>query len=207
MGNFKEHPKYTSQLNLDRNWVYAPGQYFRFAWTDYNAAPGRCFLVALQESQIKFILKALTLAHIERNWGTPIRLVPDDEWNEISTFVDRTEFCLMAGCSVEDLIVTQRLLIGAITGTLVELDEPLRTTGSYDFSAIGLATKFTTTENPTRNIADVLASLETNLGELQIAIGSLSDGDLEDDLAAVWGKLSDIAKILGAAPSQPPQPL
>jgi len=204
VGNFKEHPKYTSQLDLGRNWVYAPGQYFRFAWTDYNQGPDRCFLVALQDRQIKFILKALVLAGFERNWGTSTRLVPADEWDEISAFVDLTEFCLMSGCNVEDLITVQRLLIGAITGTTVNLDIPLQTTGSVNFSATGLATKFTTTETPPRNIADVLASLEDNLGELQTAI---SGGDLEDDLAAVWGKLRDIALILGAAPSQPPQPL
>jgi hypothetical protein len=119
------------------------------------------------------------------------------------------EHCLMAGCNVQDLITTQRLLIGAITGTVVDLDVPLPETGTVDFTQSGLATKFISTETEPRNLADILADLQGALGELQAAVEASGESveELEDDLANVWGTVQTVATILGAVAGAPVPPL
>ena len=173
------------------------------ALLDYE--DGNCWLVALDDWEIAVILSSLRYAHWPRRWLNLGGLT----WDEISAKVTMLEHCLMAGCNVQDLITTQRLLIGAITGTVVDLDEPLPETGTVDFTQSGLATKFISTETEPRNLADILADLQGALGELQAAVEASGESveELEDDLANVWGTVQTVATILGAVAGAPVPPL
>jgi hypothetical protein len=160
----------------------------------------QCWLVALPYRGLSVILSLLRYAEWRARW----RPVDDMTWQQVEDFINQIEGCLLMGCRVEDLIITQRLLIGAITGGVVNLDEPLPETGIIDFSQSGLATKFLSSESEPRNVADILANLQANLADLQTAV---AEGDLEDDLANVWGQLQTVATILGATVGAPPIPL
>lgn len=161
----------------------------------------QCWLVALPYRGLSVILSLLRYAGWRARW----RPVDDADWQEIEEFVHLVEGCLLMGCRVEDLIITQRLLIGAITGGVVNLDEELPTTGIVDFSQSGLATKFTSSEDAPRNVADIIASLQVDLQALSEAVAN--GEDLEDDLANVWGTLQTIGTILGATVGEPVAPL
>jgi hypothetical protein len=166
---------------------------------------GSCWLVVLDDWEIAVLLSALRYAHWRKRW----RELGPYTWDELRYKITQLEHCLMAGCNVQDLVTTQRLLIGAITGTVVDLDEPLPETGTVDFTETGLAAKFLSTGDPVRNIADILADLQANLSELQSALegAGANVGELEDDLANVWGTVQTVATILGAASGAPVPPL
>lgn len=107
----------------------------------------------------------------------------------------------MSGCSVSDLIITNRLLIGAITGQVVDLDVDLPMEGQVDFSAVGLSPKF---EGANGNITIAVEAIQTALEAIQAAT---EDSELEDDLANVWFVLKAAAIVLGATVGEPPEPL
>lgn len=159
-----------------------------------------CWLVALPYRAISVILSLLRYAEWRARW----RPIDDATWQQVEDFINQIEGCLLMGCRVEDLIITQRLLIGAITGGVVDLDAELPTTGVIDFSQSGLATKFLSSESEPRNVADILAELQTNLADLQEI---MAENELEDDLANVWGQLQTVATILGATVGAPVPPL
>jgi hypothetical protein len=165
---------------------------------------GGCYLVSLSWAGLSVLLSLLRYATWRARW----RPVTNAEWQDVQEFVQETEACLLMGCDVRDLITTQRLLIGAITGTVVDLDEDLPTTGTVDFTQTGLATKFVAGD-PARNLAAILADLQLNLGELQTALETqaTNTGELEDDLANVWFTVKAVATILGASVGAPPIPL
>lgn len=103
-----------------------------------------------------------------------------------------------------NLIITQRLLIAAITGQTINLADPLPS-GEVDFSSVGLSPKF---EGANGNIALAVEALATELQALQTTISESSGaGDLEDDLANVWNALTAIANVLGIEVPAPPEPL
>lgn len=52
-----------------------------------------------------------------------------------------------------------------------------------------------------------LEAIVTALGNIQSAIQAGSEGDLEDDLANVWGMLQSINEVLGGESNPPPTPL
>lgn len=52
-----------------------------------------------------------------------------------------------------------------------------------------------------------LEAIVTALGNIQTAIPSLTNEDLEDDLANVWGVLQSINEVLGGESNPPPTPL
>ncbi len=54
---------------------------------------------------------------------------------------------------------------------------------------------------------ETLTAIVTALGDIQTAIAAGGEGDLEDDLANVWGVLQSINEVLGGETSPPPTPL
>ena len=226
--NFKvmAQTKYASKLKVGKDYVFAPGgfslDYDRLVemWP-YN----RCFLVALDERQLDVLHKHLAaFARWQWLWGFGPRSHWDaatkQKWDEVEAFVAELEFCLMAGCDVQELIITQRLIVGALTGQVVDLDQPLPTSGTVDYSANGISpqlrhdgqslaeiTKDAADQHHSdfNAIRDAIAALGTKLDELEITIQA--GEDLEDDLAAVWGALNTITTILGATVGTPPAPL
>lgn len=164
---------------------------------------GDCYLVALPWAGLSVLLSLLRYAEWRARWRT----ITDSEWQDITDFVQELEACLIMGCDVRELITTQRLLIGAITGTVVDLDEDLPDSGTVDFTSTGLATKFQTGDPP-RNLAAILADIQTNLGELKTVVENNGGAaELEDDLANVWNTVSAVATVLGATVGAPPIPL
>lgn len=156
------------------------------------------YLVPLTDWQLTIILSLLRYAQWESRW--------ENLTGDFARIIDKIallEHCLMSGCRVEDLVKTNRMLVAAVTGQSVDLDSDLPT-GVVDFADTGLSPKF---EGDNGNIAQAVESLETALTELKTAVENAGPGELEDDLANVWGVLQGVATILGATVGAPPTPL
>jgi len=125
------------------------------------------------------------------------------ELDEIEDIVDKAHGEIIMGCSAEDLIKTQRMLVAAITGQAVDLDADLPT-GVVDYAAVGLSPKF---EGASGNITVAVEALSVALGEIETAIGTAVPEDLEDDLANVWTILQAISLALGGTVPTPLPPL
>lgn len=154
------------------------------------------YLIALTDWQITIILSLLRYAQWESRWANL-----QGDFSRIIDKIALLEHCLMSGCKVEDLVKTNRMLVAAVTGQSVDLDSDLPT-GVVDFSAVGLSPKF---EGQNGNITEAIEAIEAKLTELKESIDN--GGDLEDDIANIWGVLTPIATILGATVGAPVPPL
>jgi hypothetical protein len=108
------------------------------------------WLVALSDWQITVIMSLLRYAEWSNRWT-----LGGHSWDEIEAKISELEYCLMAGCNVEDLIKTQRLLIAAITGTSVDLESELPT-GTVDYAGPGLASALRYDD---KNIAQIVSEM------------------------------------------------
>lgn len=175
-------------------------------WSAMSIFDDNCHsLVAITQWDLSLLLSLLRYATWSARWGKPANFL-----SEIAPRVARLEHCLMAGCDVGQLIITQRMLVAAITGTVLDLDEDLQTEGEIDYTEIGLSPKF---EGNDGNIAVAVEALVTELSAIYEVlqdelIPAIQQGaDLEDDLANVWGVLQVVATILGGSVGVPPTPL
>jgi hypothetical protein len=122
---------YASDLHLERDWIFAPGQRFQL---DYDAMgevfpENKCWLVALNDWQINILLTLLkSVAPWYKNWGFEHERTWDETtralWDEIESFVSETEHCLMAGCDVSLLFEEIARLRAAVSGEAVEVTDP-----------------------------------------------------------------------------------
>lgn len=138
MSNFKV--KYASQVNLERDWTFSPGQYFQFDWDKLQSEfpEPQCWLVALDDREINILLHMLSVfPKYYKNWGFEHKRTWDEDdetaWDEIQTFISETELCLMSGCEVSALLDEIRRLNAIIAGEEVTIDEV-----PYDYTETGL---------------------------------------------------------------------
>ena len=171
-------------LNWDRRHEYIPD----------NA--NLCYLVALDNRQIDVLLSLLSHMRYYWLWDTQkSNLQPIVEW------LWSLEFCLMSGCSVEQLIA--------------KLDEIKNTLASgnaqqtLDLGNISL----TIASGDAQQTADLntinatLATVTTALADIKTSIDALPDSDLEDDLANVWSQLSGVLQVLAGVSQTVGSPL
>jgi hypothetical protein len=98
-----------------------------------------CWLVALDNWEIAVILSSLRYAHWQKRW----RSLGGHTWDEIEAKICELEYCLMAGCNVENLIKTNLMMIAAITGQQINLDAigDDYFTGVKNYTSTGLANR------------------------------------------------------------------
>lgn len=98
-----------------------------------------CWLVALDDWEIAVILSSLRYAHWTRRW----RNLGSLTWDEIEAKITNLEYCLMAGCNVQNLIKTNLMMIAAMTGQSIDLDDidDDYFTGEKDYTSTGLANR------------------------------------------------------------------
>lgn len=157
--NYTFHPGRDFQLDLDEiKAMYSDGE-----------GTNRCYLVALDDQQITFLL-AMTSVFPQYHWvwGLPSPRQNWDaatweKWQEIEDFTAETEFCLMAGCDVRLMHEEIARLRAAISGEAVEVTDP--DTGdsvTVDYTETGLTPKIEKSLHidrdlfPDLNIAQVL---------------------------------------------------
>jgi len=131
-----------------------------------------------------------------------IGVFSDLELDELENITDEAYSEVIMGCSAEDLIKTQRMLLAALTGETVNLDNPLPT-GNYT-ATVAVAPSL---NGASGNIAEAVEALEVALGNIQTAIEESTAEDLEDDLANVWTVLQAITLALGGTVGAPLPPL
>ena len=201
-----------------KSYVLAPGglnlDWYALLSTIPDEA-NKCYLVALDNRQLS-VLHNLVSVFLPWYWLWNVKRNDQTARTAIQDFTEHLQECLMSGCSVEDLIKTQRMLIAEVSGTSVDLDSPLPT-GVY--SPVGLANKFTFAGDNIAKIASdgndqqtidlnaIKTAIENVQAELSNIKTAIESGDLEDDLANVWGKLAEIVTILGAVSGAPVPPL
>lgn len=224
--------KYVSRIGLEKNYVFAPGLYWRLDWLQIQAdwPTPRCYLFALDDRQIELLLNLTTVfPHFYKNWGFEKATLDTGQWDEIQTFIAELEGCLMSGCEVSLLIKSNLLVAAALSGDSVDLDAEVETlmTGVKDYASIGVSPQLKADSGD--GLADVqedaseqatidlnaikdalleLTSITAALQAIETAIGVAGTAeDLEDDLANVWFATKAVATILGAVVGAPPTPL
>jgi hypothetical protein len=123
--------KYASQKTKD-TYVLAPGglQLDWYGLADvYPDQYNDCFLVALDRRQLA-VLSTLVQTFLPWYWLWNVNREDEAGRSDYQDWKENLEYCLMAGCKVEDLIKTQRMMIAAMTGQSVDLDSDLPTTYS-----------------------------------------------------------------------------
>lgn len=182
MTNFKVPGfKYASQINPG-DWLYVPQHGFPVDYNKVKSPANRCFLVALNEDSINAILVFLGLAHRYKLWGfenasnwTPAER---DQWDEIEAFVSETEYCLMNGCNVGDLISTNRMLVAALVGETLDLSTDLP--DNVDYTVVGIGPRLDNLEAKLQGIADKIDQLEAT-----VTAGNADDDDIEEILDSI----------------------
>lgn len=100
----KHRPTYDSQRNRD-NYTFHPGRTFHLTW---ETDPGTCCLYPLSDRQAAMLRKMLQVfPKYHWVWGLPS---PRDDWDvptqqiweEISTFCEETEACLVSDCDLTE---------------------------------------------------------------------------------------------------------
>lgn len=140
-----------------------------------------CMLVALPWRAISVLVSVLRFAEYWHLWGLPTDETAWTEaqrtrWYEIQAFISEVEVCLMTGCSVSDLITTNRMLIAALVGQeITDLAEPLPSAVDYTVTGIG-----------------------PRLDALTAAVSGSGSGNLEEELTDLGTILQTIAVVAGA---------
>lgn len=197
--------KYASEKKK-KDYVLAPGG-FQLDWyglqDDYPDEINSCFLVALNRRQLAVLAK---LAHTFLPWRWLWNVDKADEQaiSDIQDWKENLEYCLMAGCSVQDLIATQRMLVAAIAGQSVDLASDLPQ-GVVDFSPNGVSTRLheidgtiqSTSEQTQVYLEDIAGQL-TDIASHLATIAQNSGEQIEDELQGIIQKVETIGLILGA---------
>lgn len=159
-----------------------------------------CMLVALDWRSISTLISVLRFAEYWHLWGLPGNKAFWSEterqrWHEISAHIAELEVCLMSGCSVSDLIKTNRMIVAAITGEPDDLTAPLP--DDVDFGGISVSDRL-------KDVYDKIGTLDvtvsTGLTAVKEAIATQSGGaeSLEDDLQNIKLAIEAIALIAAA---------
>jgi hypothetical protein len=160
-------------------WNYIPGEAIELDWEATKAmfpdadTLNDCQLVALPWRAISTLISCLRFAEHWHLWGLPTdRSIwtesERERWYEISAFITETEVCLMSGCSVVDLINTNRMIVAALVGAQVDLTDPLETT--VDFTINGISPRLLA-------ISEAISgeeALEDNLTDITTALEAIA---------------------------------
>jgi len=167
MGTWAESNTFLFMDAIDLDWEASK--------TMFSDADGtnECMLVALPWRAISTVISVLRYAEYWALWGLPSdqaawTVTEQQRWYEIQAFIAETEVCLMSGCSVQDLIGTQRMLIAAIIGQEIDLADPLPTTA--DFTVTGVGPRLLA-------ISDAIGggeAIEDDLQNIQLAIEAIA---------------------------------
>lgn len=127
----------------------------------------------------------------------------EEELDELENLTDEATEEIIVGCNSADFIKTQLMIVGALTGTAIDLDADLPT-GVVDFTATGIAPKL---EGADGNIAVAVEALKVALENIQTAVETSTPSDLEDDLGQVWNVLQALVLAMGGTVPVPVPPL
>lgn len=154
----------------------------------------QCYLVALDNRQLNLIQSVI--AQLQWYW---LWDAGKTDSQEIRNYLYELDYCLMSGCSVEDLITA----IDNVRTELSSIDVTLGA-GNAQSNTNLIAIDTTLGAGNAQETADLnainttLAGIDTALDTIKASIDSLGGGeDLEDDLANVWGQLVGILRVLG----------
>lgn len=134
--------KYASQLTPE-NYIYAPKNSFPANFERLKTDVNRCFLVVLDDHQINSLLFFYHLAHYHHLWGFPRKILWTEtqaqQWDQIDAFIAETEYCLMSGCEVKDIVKVLRMIGAGIVGETLDLtDEENLIPDFVDYTETGL---------------------------------------------------------------------
>ncbi len=124
----KKSVRYDSQRDRE-NYTFHPGRQFHL---EFNPDPGACYLFALDERQSSLLRTMLSVfPKYHWVWGLPSPkrdwdVATEQQWADISDFVEELEACLLSGCDVSQLI-TQ---VTRIADSLEQQQEPTITLDS-----------------------------------------------------------------------------
>lgn len=220
----KSRPNYDEQRDRE-NYTFHPGRTVHFEW---EADPGECFLFALDHRQASLLRNMLAVyPKYHWVWGLPSPRAEWDaaiqqQWDDISDFVNELEYCLLSGCDVND--ITGQL--DRIATALESLDEKAAAFYNWtDFvedlenalgaghilvnlveGFFGLMPNLALKIDATRLVmgaweyytwrAPILAAITAFLGEMAVVSASLATSA---GLAATHTTIGGIAGILDAA--------
>ena len=193
-------------MNTDwaQSYNYTPGDAVELDWVGTKAmfpdSANPCMLVAIDWRSISTIISVLRFAEYWHLWGLPSNKAFWSEterqrWYEISAHIAELEVCLMSGCSVSDLIKTNRMIVAAITGEPDDLTAPLP--DDVDFGGISVSDRL---KDVYDKIGTLDVTLSTGLTAVKEAIAAQSGGaeSLEDDLQNIKLAIEAIALIAAA---------
>jgi hypothetical protein len=164
-----------------------------------------CFLVALDRRQLA-VLSTLVQTFLPWYWLWNVNREDEAGRSDYQDWKENLEYCLMAGCKVEDLIKTQRMMIAAMTGQSVDLESDLPTT----FSPQGITPTLDTRLEALR--AQAQSGQNTQHADFNTANQHLEDiveqltrladdagaEHIEERLSEIVNRVSLVATILGA---------
>lgn len=108
------------------------------------------------------------------NWYEGLDKIPltAGHQDEMDAAIDVLRSKLMANCNemFEQLVITNRMLVAALTGQAVNLDVPLQTTGTVSFTTTGLANRL----GP-ETAHDGVNTIQYTLEQQQIALAQIQD--------------------------------
>lgn len=193
-------------MNTDwaQSYNYTPGDAVELDWAGTKAmfpdVANPCMLVAIDWRSISTLISVLRFAEYWHIWGLPTRKEQWSEaqkaqWYEITAHIAELEVCLMSGCSVSDLIKTNRMIVAAITGEPDDLTAPLP--DDVDFGGISVSDRL---KDVYDKIGTLDVTLSTGLTAVKEAIAAQSGGaeSLEDDLQNIKLAIEAIALIAAA---------
>lgn len=203
--------------------VHIPGG-LDLGWTalhvTYPDDANKCYLVALDNRQLSVLHDLVGTLKWYWLWG--INKNDDTGRNAVLEFKSELEACLMSGCSVEDLIKTNRMIAAALAGQSVDLTTDLP--DSVDFTAIGVSPRLgdidstLDTGNSQQNtnlgnirsqmssgqsqqhadMGDINARLAEIVEQLQILADDATSENIAEKIESVAQKVSTVAAIIGA---------
>ncbi len=178
MANRKDYVLIPGGLNLD----------WQALLDDYPDDINKCYLVALDGRQLSVIHDLLSVS----KWYWLWNVEQADTLNReaVLAFKYELEFCLMSGCSVQDLIKTQRMLVAALAGQSVDLESDLPS--AVDFTSIGISPRLGEIDGAldTGN-----SQQDTNLGNIRSQMSS-GQSQQHTDMQNINSRLAEIVEQL-----------
>jgi hypothetical protein len=164
MGTWAESNTFLFADAIELDWEASKAMF------DDSNGTNECMLVALPWRAISTIVSTLRFAEYWALWGLPAdkaawTVTQQQRWYEISAFIAEMEACLMSGCSVQDLIGTQRMLIAAIIGQEIDLADPMPTTA--DFTETGISPRL-------RALTTAMGGDDENIGTIATALEAIA---------------------------------
>jgi len=195
----------------NENYQFIPG-WKSLNWEQLKNTDDTCFLVALDGQMLSILLSLVDMV-LPWYWLWQIDKQDNTSKSELRNFIARLEFCLMAGCEVENLIKTNLMILSALSGQEIDLDADLPT-GNYTAASAVSGAIGTQTDTQHTDAGDLRTRLEADttsivnsLAEIRDAMTAINQtitenggvGDLTEQIDQVEELLNGIGTILGAA--------